>query len=441
MARLILIADDSPTIQRKAQKILEGQGFEVETVSNGVAAIKKLPTLQPVLVLADVSMPGKDGYEVCDFVKTSANLVHVPVLLVGSDLEPYDEQRGTQVRADGIIKKPFTPQDLIAIVAKFTAPACPSTLPGTLAAPSPAELPEVSPMGAGPERSTTSQEQDLAALLAGSAFAGRPLDEIPAMPPEPLPDIFLQPSSEPVLQASPETSLAPTEPFPGFALGVTPEPAPERVPEAAPEPIWVSPELISGTAPETLTEPSPVPAELAAEPAPEAAPETASVSLELISEAVPGATPEQVSVVQEPVAESGSPLTLEPVPETAHLPAEAAPETPPGVPLEGIPPLTKPILEEEPVEPIHLDVSPPETVAGPAPAAELTPASAEAAGTPSVIDPEWVHVVVQRVVTKMAPSILSPELVKDLVRILTEEISADLAGPSPSSDARGPAGP
>ena len=113
MARLILIADDSPTVQRKAQSILEGEGFEVETVSNGVAAIKKLPTLRPVLVLADVSMPGKDGYEVCDFVKSSGDLLNVPVLLVGSDLEPYDEVRGKQVRADGIIKKPFTPQDAL----------------------------------------------------------------------------------------------------------------------------------------------------------------------------------------------------------------------------------------------------------------------------------------------------------------------------------------
>ena len=77
MARLILVADDSPTIQRRAQGILQGEGFVVETVPNGVAAIRKLPQLRPVLVLADVSMPGKDGYEVCDFVKTSKDLHHV----------------------------------------------------------------------------------------------------------------------------------------------------------------------------------------------------------------------------------------------------------------------------------------------------------------------------------------------------------------------------
>ena len=149
MARVILIADDSPIIQRKAQRILQDEGFEVETVSNGVAAVKKLSVLQPVLVLADVSMPGKDGYEVCEFVKTSADLLHVPVLLVGSDLEPYDEQRRGQVRADGIIKKPFTRQELIAMVTKFTgpgeAPAPPPTLADTLAGEMPSTPPEPLP--------------------------------------------------------------------------------------------------------------------------------------------------------------------------------------------------------------------------------------------------------------------------------------------------------
>ena len=121
MALMVLVADDSPTIQKRAQGILKGEGYEVETVSNGVAAIKRIAVIQPVVVLADVSMPGRDGYEVCDFVKRSAEFSHVPVLLVASDMEPYDETRGAQVRADGKIKKPFEPQELISIVAKFAA--------------------------------------------------------------------------------------------------------------------------------------------------------------------------------------------------------------------------------------------------------------------------------------------------------------------------------
>ena len=119
MARIVLVADDSPTIQKRALGILKGEGFEVETVSNGVAAIKRLAVLHPVVILADVSMPGRDGYEVCDFVKKSPELSHVPVLLVASDMEPYDNARGAEVRADGIIKKPFEAAELIAIVLKF----------------------------------------------------------------------------------------------------------------------------------------------------------------------------------------------------------------------------------------------------------------------------------------------------------------------------------
>jgi len=119
VARIVLFADDSPTIQKKALGILKGQGFEVETVSNGVAAIKRLAVIHPSVVLADVSMPGRDGYEVCEFVKKSPEHYLVPVLLVASDMEPYDDARGAQVGANGIIKKPFEAQDLINIVEKF----------------------------------------------------------------------------------------------------------------------------------------------------------------------------------------------------------------------------------------------------------------------------------------------------------------------------------
>lgn len=119
MARMVLVADDSPSIQKRAVGILKAEGFDVETVSNGVAAIKRLTTLHPVVILADVSMPGRDGYEVCEFVKNSAEHSHVPVVLVASDMEPYDHARGDQVRADAIIKKPFDPYALISIVTKL----------------------------------------------------------------------------------------------------------------------------------------------------------------------------------------------------------------------------------------------------------------------------------------------------------------------------------
>lgn len=121
MPRKILVADDSPAIQKRAASLLAGEGIEVVTVANGIAAIKKLSTVNPHIVLADVSMPGKDGYEVCDYIKKSPEYQSTVVLLVVSDMEPYDALRGKRVRADGIVKKPFTGSDLQDVVQTYLA--------------------------------------------------------------------------------------------------------------------------------------------------------------------------------------------------------------------------------------------------------------------------------------------------------------------------------
>ncbi|MGH9431011.1 MAG: response regulator [Terriglobia bacterium] len=119
VSRIVLVADDNMTIQRMAAEMLAEQGLEVVTVANGVAAIKKLAILKPAMVLADVDMPGRDGYEVCDFVKKSAELCDVPVILAFSDADPFDQERVTAVRADGVVKKPFNGPELLARVEEF----------------------------------------------------------------------------------------------------------------------------------------------------------------------------------------------------------------------------------------------------------------------------------------------------------------------------------
>jgi CheY-like chemotaxis protein len=117
--QIVLVADDNMTIQRMAAEMLTEQGLEVLTVANGVAAIKKLASIKPIMVLADVDMPGRDGYEVCDFVKKSAELSDVPVILAFSDADPFDQERVTAVRADAVVKKPFSRPDFMARVEQF----------------------------------------------------------------------------------------------------------------------------------------------------------------------------------------------------------------------------------------------------------------------------------------------------------------------------------
>jgi len=372
VARLILVADDSPTIQKRAQGILQGEGFEVETVSNGVAAIKKLPRLQPILVLAAVSMPGKDGYEVCDYVKTSADFHHVPVLLVASDLEPYDEPRGAQAGADGIIKKPFTPHDLIAMVAKFVAlgeaGGSRSTFSDALVTPSLVASDEVLPMGAELEGARRSHQQDLAAFSAGVAFAGPPLDGIRAAAPEPLLDLPLQPSPEPALQISAQASPEPRLEAPAEnVLGGPSEPIPEIPTELSPAlALELTPEPISEPMLEATPEPTPATPEPTPEPILEAAPEPTPATPESISGTALEAAPEQASVVSEAAAESGLSLALEVATETVHPRAEAALEAPPAVPVKEPALATEPLLMEAQVEPLPAPGLSPELVKPPA---------------------------------------------------------------------------
>jgi CheY-like chemotaxis protein len=113
----ILVADDNSNIQKMVGLALKDQGIEVVAVGNGEAAVRKIPDVKPDLVLADVFMPVRNGYEVCQFVKQNPALAHIPVILLVGAFDPLDEQEAQRVGADGVLKKPFVPPDpLIAMV-------------------------------------------------------------------------------------------------------------------------------------------------------------------------------------------------------------------------------------------------------------------------------------------------------------------------------------
>jgi CheY-like chemotaxis protein len=127
----ILLADDSTHAQRMGAKILSAEGFEVTTVSNGKAAIDSFKKSMPDLVVADIFMPGRNGYEVCQHVKTTEELKQIPVLLIIGAMEPYDPEEGKKAGADGVITKPLESSNLVTTVrglldaAKHFAPAKP----------------------------------------------------------------------------------------------------------------------------------------------------------------------------------------------------------------------------------------------------------------------------------------------------------------------------
>jgi CheY-like chemotaxis protein len=115
----LLLADDSLTIRRVIELTFADQNIRVVTASDGREAIQKIRSSPPDIILAAVGMPEHDGYEVAAFVKKSANLSHIPVLLLAGAFQPIDHARARNVGCDGVLVKPFEPQLVIARVREL----------------------------------------------------------------------------------------------------------------------------------------------------------------------------------------------------------------------------------------------------------------------------------------------------------------------------------
>ena len=116
MPTTILLADDSITIQKIVTLTFSGEGIDVVTVGNGDAALKKIHEIRPAVILADIFMPGKNGYEVCEHVKKEPALQSIPVILLVGAFEPFDSSEANRVKADGHLTKPFEIKVLLSAV-------------------------------------------------------------------------------------------------------------------------------------------------------------------------------------------------------------------------------------------------------------------------------------------------------------------------------------
>ena len=115
MSRILLV-DDSPHAQRMGERILSDEGYEVVTVSNADSALIRLDDVDPDVVLADTVMPGRTGYEICQYIKMNPRLRHVRVILTVGVIENFDEEHSKKVEADGTLKKPFEATALLNAV-------------------------------------------------------------------------------------------------------------------------------------------------------------------------------------------------------------------------------------------------------------------------------------------------------------------------------------
>ena len=121
MAARILIADDSTTVRRVVVQSLEAEGHEVIAVSDGDEAFTRVCELRPDLVLADVLMPGRSGYELAEAIETDERVRGTPVLLLSGAFEPFDELRAASCGARDHLTKPFQSATLLEQVHKALA--------------------------------------------------------------------------------------------------------------------------------------------------------------------------------------------------------------------------------------------------------------------------------------------------------------------------------
>ena len=186
MPKQLLVADDSLTIRKVIGMVFAVEDVSINYVDNGIDAISRARELKPDCVLADVLMPGKSGYEVCEALKSDPATASIQVLLLAGNFEPFDETRARAVRADDFIVKPFESQALIDKVRALTGLPAGVPPPARVYAPAAAQAPFApkpsAPMAGMPARPP----------LAGSGFtpaAGltRPAPAAPAGVPQPMP--------------------------------------------------------------------------------------------------------------------------------------------------------------------------------------------------------------------------------------------------------------
>ena len=194
MAKKILLADDSITIQKVVELTFSDGDYEVTAVNNGAKAIQKLSEMRPDIILSDIIMPEKNGYEVCEFVKSHPDYRTIPVVLLTGTFEPFDPDRADKAGCDAVVTKPFESQSLIHKVeelidqARTNAPT--ATAPAVTAAPAPAPPAPPAPSAAPPAPAP--------APASNTAPTPSPWMEEPASPPPPPPP----PSASPFASSS-----------------------------------------------------------------------------------------------------------------------------------------------------------------------------------------------------------------------------------------------
>jgi CheY-like chemotaxis protein len=242
MAKRILLADDSITIQKVVELTFSDGDYEVTAVNNGNKAIQKLSEMRPDIILSDIIMPEKNGYEVCEFVKSHPEYRTIPVILLTGTFEPFDPDRADKAGCDAVVTKPFESQSLIHKVEELissakTAPTPAASAPASAPAraespfaaePEPVAPPPPPPVPEAPPSFATGTFPSSGEVFATRGAASTPTTEIPLDEPPPSGETraFPKMTFEDIPPAAPPSGgVGETRAFPKLTFEDIPKPA------------------------------------------------------------------------------------------------------------------------------------------------------------------------------------------------------------------------
>lgn len=114
--KVILAVDDEPNILMSIEFILDMEGYDVHTACDGDEALEMADRVRPDLILLDVNMPRKDGYEVCRILRLRQNMAHTRVIMLTAKGQTLEKKKGLEVGADEYVTKPFSADELLQTI-------------------------------------------------------------------------------------------------------------------------------------------------------------------------------------------------------------------------------------------------------------------------------------------------------------------------------------
>ncbi len=119
LAPLVLVVDDSLTVRRVTQRLLQREGYRVELAKDGLEGLEKLGEERPAVLLSDIEMPRMDGFDLVRNLRADPKLADLPVIMITSRIAQKHKDYAAELGVDHYLGKPYAEEDLLALVARY----------------------------------------------------------------------------------------------------------------------------------------------------------------------------------------------------------------------------------------------------------------------------------------------------------------------------------